>query len=451
MITNSSHTSAIDSWRSRPAAQQPDWPDHEELDQVAAHLKNAPPLVYAAECDRLRDQLGAVARGEAFLLQGGDCAETFAGNTAPAVEGKLRTLLQMAVVLTHGSSLPVVKVGRLAGQYAKPRSSGTEVREGVALPSYRGDAVNGHAFTEADRRPDPQRLRTMYEASTTTLNLVRAFMTGGGADLSLVHRWNQGFLEGTPAVGRYERIAGEIDRALAFMRACGVDPGALHATEMYASHEGLLLDYEAALTRVEPETGLAYATSGHLVWIGERTRDLDGAHVEYFSRISNPVAVKLGPTATPDTVLALSERLNPDQIPGRLTFVVRMGAEKVRDLLPDLVGKVAAEGLVVPWVCDPMHGNTFTASTGHKTRHFDDVLNEVAGFFEVHRSLGTHPGGLHMELTGDDVTECLGGGYNLEADDLCLRYETACDPRLNHSQSLDVAFLVAEMLRNHRR
>lgn len=441
-----SHAPA-NSWRSFPAAQQPTWPEAVELRRVTDVLGTEPPLVFAAECDLLRDRMAAVARGEALMLQGGDCAETFDRLTAEAIHGKIRTLLQMAVVLTHATSLPVVKVGRLAGQYAKPRSSPVERRDGVELPSYRGDAVNGIAFTAEARRPDPWRLKRMYEASATTLNLVRALTKGGFADLGQVHAWNRGFVANSGAGARYESIADEIDRSIAFMRACGVDTTQLSSAEFFVGHEGLLLDYEAALTRTEPETGRTYATSGHLLWIGERTRDLDGAHVEYFSRIDNPIAVKLGPGAAPDSVLALIDRLDPRREPGRLTFVVRAGADRVRDVLPTLVEKVRAEGAQVCWVSDPMHGNTITAPSGHKTRHFSAVLDEVRGFVEVHRALGTHPGGVHMELTGDDVTECVGGGNAVLAENLHHRYETACDPRLNHTQSLDLAFLLAEMYR----
>ncbi|WP_229926117.1 class II 3-deoxy-7-phosphoheptulonate synthase [Streptomyces longispororuber] len=421
------------------------------LGAVTRGLAAAPPLVAAAECDLLRRRMAAVARGEAILLQGGDCAETFAGTGTESLRGTLRTLLQMAVVLTHATALPVVKVGRMAGQYAKPRSSPVEERDGVTLPSYRGDAVNGLEFTAGARRPDAGRLRAMYDASARSLNLVRALTTGGFADLRQVHAWNQGFVAASGAGERYEQLADEIGRSLAFMRACGVDTREVATAEFFVGHEGLLLDYEAALTRVEPGTGRAYATSGHLLWIGERTRELDGAHVEYFSRIANPIAVKLGPTTTPDTVLALVDRLDPDREPGRLTFVVRAGADRVRDVLPTLVEKVNAEGAQVCWVSDPMHGNTTTAPSGHKTRRFDTVLDEVRGFVEVHRELGTHPGGIHVELTGDDVTECVGGGNAVLEEDLPDRYETACDPRLNHAQSLDLAFLLAEQYRSAAR
>jgi 3-deoxy-7-phosphoheptulonate synthase len=430
----------------RIAAQQPDWPDQAELENVVEQLRLLPPLVFAGECDQLKERLGAVARGEAFLLQGGDCAETFADSTADAIRNKIKTLLQMAVVLTYGARVPVVKVGRIAGQFAKPRSAATETIGDVTLPSYRGDAVNGQEFTLEARTHDPQRLLRVYNTSAATLNLVRAFTQGGLADLRQVHSWNQGFVRGNGAHQRYEAMAADIDRAMAFMLACGVDPDAFRTVDLYSSHEALLLDYERAMTRIDSRTGLPYDVSGHLVWIGERTRALDGAHVEFAASVRNPVAVKLGPTTTPEEALALIERLDPDNEPGRLTFVTRMGAGKVRDALPTLVEKVTASGAVVAWVCDPMHGNTYEAPDGLKTRRFDDVIDEVRGFFEVHRDLGTFPGGIHMELTGDDVTECIGGSGGLMEVDLPMRYQTACDPRLNHQQSLELAFLVAEML-----
>ncbi len=428
------------------AGQQPAWPDPAVLDEVVAELRTRPPLVFAGECDQLTERLGAVARGEAFLLQGGDCAETFVDATADSIRNKIKTLLQMAVVLTYGAQVPVVKVGRIAGQFAKPRSSDTETRNGVTLPAYRGDAVNGLEFTASARTYDPKRLLRVYNSSAATLNLLRAFTQGGFADLREVHAWNRGFVRGSAAHQRYELMARDIDRALAFMHACGVDPEAFRTVDMYSSHEALLLDYERALTRIDSRTGLPYDVSAHLVWIGDRTRDLDGAHIAFAASIHNPIAVKLGPTTTPETALALVERLNPDDVPGRLTFVSRMGAGQVRDALPPLVDKVTASGATVAWVCDPMHGNTFDAPDGRKTRQFDDVIDEVRGFFEVHRALGTHPGGLHLELTGDDVSEWLGGSGGLGETDLPLRYQTACDPRLNHGQSLELAFLVAEML-----
>ena len=409
-------------------------------------MQTVPPIVAPAEVDSLRAKLGEVAHGRAFLLQGGDCAETFDDNTEPHLRSTTRTLLQMAVVLTYGARVPVVKVGRIAGQFAKPRSSDTETRGGVTLPSYRGDAVNGQEFTPQARTPDPERLLRVYNTSAATLNLVRAFTQGGLADLREVHAWNQGFVRGDGAHRRYDAMAQDIDRAMAFMLACGVDPAAFRAVDLYSSHEALLLDYEKALTRIDSRTGLPYDVSGHLLWVGERTRAVDGAHIEFVASVRNPVAVKLGPTTTPEEALALVERLDPDSEPGRLTFVSRMGAGRVREALPTLVDKVTASGAVVAWVCDPMHGNTYEAPDGLKTRRFDDVIDEVQGFFEVHRDLGTHPGGIHMELTGDDVTECIGGSGGLVETDLPMRYQTACDPRLNHQQSLELAFLVAEML-----
>ena len=433
-------------WRLHPARQQPVWPDPVLAAGVLDELSRQPALVTPDQCDGLAERLAAVARGEAFLLQGGDCAERLDGNTTRSVRAKLRVLLQMAVVLTYAASVPVVKVGRIAGQYGKPRSRDEETRGSVTLPAYRGDAVNGLAFTTRDRTPDPRRLRRMYDASAATLAEISAFALDGAVDVQQVHEWNRDFVLTSPAGRRYEPMAGEIDRALRFMRAYGVAPDASLSPEVFASHEGLLLDYETALTRAEPGSGRRYAGSGHMLWIGERTRDIDGAHVAYFSSIANPIGVKLGPSTTPDEALALIDRLDPDRRPGRLTFIVRMGARVVRDRLPDLVEKVTASGAQVVWTCDPMHGNTFEAPSGHKTRRFDDILDEVTGFFEVHKALDTHAGGIHVELTGDDVTECVGGGTELEFDDLPRSYESACDPRLNRSQSLDLAFRVAEMI-----
>ncbi|MBG0817670.1 class II 3-deoxy-7-phosphoheptulonate synthase [Planomonospora sp. ID82291] len=438
----------LDSWRRLPAAQQPEWPDRDELKKVVAELEGLPPLVFAGECDSLKAHLAAVARGEAFVLQGGDCAETFAGATADDVRNKLKTLLQMAIVLTYAAKVPVVKIGRMAGQFAKPRSKGTEVRGGVELPAYRGDMVNGLDFTPESRTPDPWRLLRAYHSSAVTLNLVRAFTKGGYADLRQVHAWNQDFVAESPAGKRYEQLARGIDQALAFMHACGADPEEFHTVEFYSSHEALILDYDQALTRIDSRTGLPYDVSAHMVWIGERTRQLDSAHVAFFASIRNPIGVKLGPTTTVEEALTLIEKLNPDNEPGRLTFITRMGASKIREHLPELVEKVTASGAQVAWICDPMHGNTFEAPSGHKTRRLDDVLDEVVGFFEVHRALGTHPGGIHIEFTGDDVTECVGGGHEIAEGDLALRYETACDPRLNRSQSLDLAFRVAELYRS---
>jgi 3-deoxy-7-phosphoheptulonate synthase len=429
-------------------AQQPSYPDRAAVDAAVARLRTMPPLVFAGECDDLKDKLGAVARGEAFVLQGGDCAETFEGVTADNVRNKLRVLLQMAVVLTYAASVPVVKVGRLAGQYAKPRSSDFETRDGVTLPAYRGDAVNGFDFTEAARVPDPQRLVDVYNASAATLNLVRAFVTGGYADLRQVHTWNTDFVRDSVVGQRYETLANEIDRAMAFMSAIGADDSdAFHRVDVHSSHEALVLEYEHAMTRIDSRTEQPYDVSGHFVWIGERTRQLDNAHVELLSHIRNPIGVKLGPTTSADDALALAAKLNPANEPGRLTFITRFGAQKIRDGLPDLVEKVTASGVEVAWVCDPMHGNTFEASSGYKTRRFDDVIEEVQGFFDVHHALGTWPGGIHVELTGDDVTECVGGGQELAEIDLSHRYESVCDPRLNRVQSLELAFLVAAMLR----
>jgi len=431
----------------RIVTQQPAWPDSGLLSSVTAELAAMPPLVFPGECDLLRQRLAAVARGEAFVLQGGDCAETFAGATSTAVRAKLETLLQMAVVLTYAASVPVVKIGRMAGQFAKPRSRPTEVRNGVELPAYRGDAINGFDFTAQSRTPDPARLLRAYHSAAVIMNLCRAFAASGDAGLSRVHAWNQDFVRASPAGQRYEMLAGEIDRALAFMRACGTDPEELRSVELFSSHEALLLDYERALTRDATGTGLAYDLSAHFLWIGERTRAIDGPHVEFAAAVHNPLGVKLGPQATPADVLALIGRLNPDGEPGRLTFITRMGAGRVREALPPLIRAAAEAGAPVAWVCDPMHGNTFEAPGGYKTRRLRDVLDEVQGFFEVHRGLGTHPGGIHIEFTGDNVTECVGGSHELAEGDLHQRYETACDPRLNRSQSLDLAFTVAESYR----
>lgn len=434
-------------WPDLPAAQQPVWPDQARLVQAQEQLRTLPPLVFAGECDELMGKLASATAGEAFVLMGGDCAETFAHNTADSIRARLKTLLQMAIVLTYGASLPVVKIGRIAGQYGKPRSADLETVDGVSLPSYRGDAVNGLDFTSDSRVPDPMRLVQTYHASAAALNLVRAFTQGGYADLRQVHSWNQDFV-GTSTPGqRYEQMAAEIDRALSFMAACGADPDEFRRADVYASHEALLLDYEKPMTRVDSRTGKLYDVSGHFLWVGERTRDLDGAHIDFAARISNPIGVKVSTKTTPQALEALLERLNPDRIPGRLMLITRMGASNIRGSLPALIETVVKSGHPVTWVCDPMHGNTREAASGHKTRQFDDVLDEVRGFFEVHRSAGTHPGGIHIELTGDDVTECLGGIGGVSEDDLPFRYETACDPRLNRVQSLDLAFQVADMLR----
>jgi 3-deoxy-7-phosphoheptulonate synthase len=389
--------------------------------------------------------LADAAAGKAFLLQGGDCAETFADATAEKIRNRVKTMLQMAVVLTYGASMPVIKMGRMAGQFAKPRSSNDETREGVTLPAYRGDAVNGYDFTLESRTADPQRLLRAYETSSSTLNLIRAFTKGGFADLRSVHEWNRGFAN-NPINARYLSLAKEIDRAIKFMAACGADFEELRTTEFFVSHEALLFDYERPMTRIDSRTGAAYDLSGHFVWIGERTRQLDGAHVDFLSRVRNPIGVKLGPTTTTSDVLSLIEKLDPNREPGRLTFISRMGAGKVREELPKLVEAVKDSGAKPLWITDPMHGNGITTKNGYKSRRFDDVMDEVAGFFEVHRSTGTFPGGVHVELTGDDVAECLGGSELIDESTLEERYESLCDPRLNHSQSLELAFLVSESL-----
>ena len=433
------------------AAQQPQWPggvDGAPVKSAVAQLKSFPPLVFAGECDDLKAKIAEAAAGRAFWLQGGDCAETFAAATADSIRNRIKTILQMAAVLQYYSSLPVVKVGRMAGQFAKPRSNDFETRGDVTLLAYRGDAVNDLEFNEASRTPDPDRMVRVYNTSAATLNLVRAFTQGGFADLRQVHEWNKGFIRDSSVGDRYEQMAREIGRALDFMKSAGVDPDSFKSVDFYSSHEALIMEYEKALTRIDSRTQLPYDVSAHFLWIGERTRQLDGAHIDFASKVRNPIGVKLGPKSTVDDALALIDRLDPNREPGRLTFITRMGAGKIREALPALVDGVTKSGAQVLWVCDPMHGNTFEAATGYKTRRFDDVMDEVKGFFEVHKSLGTHPGGIHIELTGDDVTECLGGGEQISETDLATRYESACDPRLNHSQSLELAFLVAEMLRD---
>jgi 3-deoxy-7-phosphoheptulonate synthase len=408
-----------------------------------------PPLVFAGEARSLTADLAKVANGEAFLLQAGDCAESFDAFSADSIRDKLKVILQMAVVLMYSSGVPVVKVGRIAGQFAKPRSSGTETIDGVELPSFRGHMVNDIDFTANARAADPERLITAYQQSASTLNLVRAFTKGGFGDLSRVHAWNQEFVASSAEGQRYEEVAEGIERTLQFMAACGIDTEStpqLHTVDVSTSHEALILGYEEALTRQDSLTGDWYDCSAHMLWIGERTRQLDGAHVHFLSGVGNPIGCKIGPTVTPDEVIALCEALNPDRIPGRLTLITRMGADKIGSALPPLLTAVRDSGHPVAWACDPMHGNTFTAPSGRKTRHFDAVLAEIAGFFAAHRSVGTWPGGVHIELTGDDVTECLGGAEEILDADLDTRYETMCDPRLNARQSLDLAFRVAELL-----
>jgi 3-deoxy-7-phosphoheptulonate synthase len=435
----------LDNYLSLPAKQQPTWPDAAAVAAVRAELAVQPPLVFAGEVDILRSRLAEAASGKAFLLQGGDCAETFADATADRIRNRVKTLLQMAVVLTYGASMPVIKMGRMAGQFAKPRSSDNETRGDVTLPAYRGDIVNGYDFTEEARVPDPNRMLKAYHTSASTLNLIRAFTQGGFADLRSVHEWNRGFAD-NPANARYQSLAQEIDRAIKFMAACGADFNELRTTEFYVSHEGLLMDYERPLTRIDSRTGNPYLTSGHFIWIGERTRQMDHAHVDYLSRVRNPIGVKLGPTTQVEDVVELIEKLDPNREPGRLTFITRMGAGKIREELPKLVEAVRDSEANPLWITDPMHGNGITTKNGYKSRRFDDVMDEVRGFFEVHKAAGTFPGGVHVELTGDDVAECLGGSDLIDEAALEERYESLCDPRLNHMQSLELAFLVAEQL-----
>ncbi|HEY2814149.1 MAG TPA: 3-deoxy-7-phosphoheptulonate synthase class II [Acidimicrobiales bacterium] len=438
------------SWRDRPAHQQPEWPDEAALERVLKQLNTLPPLVFAGEARNLTAELERVANGDAFLLQAGDCAESFDAFSADSIRDKLKIILQMAVVLTYSSGVPALKVGRIAGQFAKPRSAPVETIDGADLPAFRGHIVNDIAFTAAARTPDPDRLLTAYHQSSSTLNLLRAFTKGGFADLSRVHQWNQDFVAGSRQGQRYEHLAAEIDRAMRFMKACGFDTESepkLHEVDFYTSHEALILGYEEALTREDSLTGDWYDCSAHLLWIGDRTRQPDGAHLEFARGIGNPVGLKVGPSCRPDEVVDLCEVLNPDRRPGRLTLVTRLGASRVREALPPILEAVERAGHPVVWCCDPMHGNTFTSETGRKTRDFNVILDEIAGFFAAHHQVGTWPGGVHVELTGDDVTECLGGSNALGHMDLDDRYETMCDPRLNGSQSLDLAFQVAELLR----
>jgi 3-deoxy-7-phosphoheptulonate synthase len=439
-----------DSWRARPAGQQPDWPDAAEVDTALADLRRQPPLVFAGEARQLTESLAAVAAGEAFLLQAGDCAESFDAFSADAIRDKLKVILQMAVVLTYGTGVPTVKVGRIAGQFAKPRTAPTETRDGVELPSFRGDMVNDFAFDSNARQPDPTRLMHSYHQSAATLNLLRAFTKGGFADLSRVHQWNLEYVASSREGQRYEDVAQEIERALRFMDACGIDLDAemqLHQVDFFTAHEALVLEYEEALTRRDSLTGGWYDCSAHLLWAGERTRQPGGAHVEFLSGVENPVGVKLGPDASPEDVLALCERLNPARRPGRLVLFSRMGANRVEDALPPLLRAVRMSGHPVVWACDPMHGNTFVHDNGYKTRRFDDVMRELRGFFAACEAVDVWPGGVHVELTGENVTECLGGTEEVLADHLEQRYETVCDPRLNARQSLDLAFQVAELVR----
>ncbi len=439
------------SWRDRPAEQQPTWPDEDARKRVEARLAALPPLVFAGEARNLTAALAEVASRRAFLLQAGDCAESFDEFSADQIRDKFKVILQMAAVLTYAAGVPVVKVGRIAGQFAKPRSQPTEIIGSTELEAFRGHMVNDDAFDPEARRPDPERLITAYHQSAATLNLLRAFATGGFADLTQVHAWNQQFVSTSPEGRRYERIAGEIDRALRFMAACGIDlaqEAGLHQVDFWTSHEALILHYEEALTRRDSLSGDWVDGSAHMLWVGERTRRLDGAHVEFLSGILNPVGAKVGPSATPDEVVGLCDALDPHRVPGRLTLITRLGAGRVEELLPPLIDAVNESGHPVVWACDPMHGNTFTSSSGRKTRNFEDIWTEVRGFFRVHRQKGTWPGGVHLELTGDDVTECLGGAEEISEADLDQRYTTTCDPRLNARQALDLAYRITELLRD---
>nr|WP_210257024.1 MULTISPECIES: 3-deoxy-7-phosphoheptulonate synthase class II [unclassified Devosia] len=435
------------SWRQKPVKQVPAYPDMAALADAERQLASFPPLVFAGEARELKSRLAAVARGEAFLLQGGDCAESFAEHGADHIRDFFRVFLQMAVVLTHGGSKPVVKIGRVAGQFAKPRSADTEVIDGVELPSYRGDIINDIAFNEGSRVPDPARMLMAYRQSAATLNLLRAFSSGGYAELTRIHEWTMDFMKGSNSNARFEEVAKKIDDAITFMGALGLNPEntpALKQTSFYTSHEALLLGYEEALTRRDSISKNFYATSGHMLWIGDRTRNPDDAHVEYFAGIHNPIGVKCGPSLSNDDLLRLLDRLNPTDEAGRITLISRFGADKVRDHLPRLIETVQKAGRTVVWCCDPMHGNTIKASTGYKTRPFDSVLTEVKEFFSVHREMGTYAGGVHIEMTGDDVTECVGGMSAVTEQSLSDRYHTYCDPRLNGAQALELAFLVAE-------
>lgn len=442
------------SWRELPILQQPQYPDQDVLKSVEGQLKSAPPLVFAEETRSLFKQLEDVCEGRAFLLQGGDCAESFSDFNAANIRDTFKTILQMAVVLTYGGKCPVVKIARMAGQYAKPRSADLETIDGVSLPSYRGDIVNNFEFTEEARIPDPQRLMTAYHHSAATLNLLRAFAQGGLADLHQVNRWNMGFVAANPQKAKYQQLADKIQDALEFMEVCGINSTiapSLKETDLYTSHEALLLGYEEALTRRDHLSGDFYDCSAHFVWIGERTRQLDHAHIEFFKGIKNPIGVKVGPGMDPDELIRLIDALNPDNIPGRLTLITRMGADVLPEKLPALVRKVQQEGRKVIWSSDPMHGNTEKASSGYKTRSFDNIMREISQFFAVHKAEGSYAGGVHLEMTGQHVTECTGGAYGLSDDDLAQRYKTQCDPRLNADQVLELGFLVADLLKDARK
>ncbi|WP_394189526.1 class II 3-deoxy-7-phosphoheptulonate synthase [Pseudoalteromonas atlantica] len=442
------------SWREHPIVQQPQYPDQDALKAVESQLNSAPPLVFAEETRSLFKQLEDVCEGKAFLLQGGDCAESFSDFNAANIRDTFKTLLQMAVVLTYGGKCPVVKIARMAGQYAKPRSADLETIDGVSLPSYRGDIINNFEFTEEARIPDPQRLMTAYHHSAATLNLLRAFAQGGLADLHQVNRWNMGFVAANPLREKYQQLADRIQDALEFMEVCGINSSiapSLKETSLYTSHEALLLGYEEALTRRDHLSGDWYDCSAHFVWIGERTRQLDHAHIEFFKGIKNPIGVKVGPGMEPDELIRLIDAVNPDNIPGRLTLITRMGADVLPEKLPALVRRVQQEGRKVIWSSDPMHGNTEKATSGYKTRSFDNILREISQFFAVHKSEGSYAGGVHLEMTGQHVTECTGGAYGLSDDDLAQRYRTQCDPRLNADQVLELGFLVADLLKDARK
>ena len=445
---------SADSWRNFPVKHQPTYSDMNALKLTEEKLKSLPPLVFAGEARTLKEKLASVSEGNAFLLQGGDCAESFAEFNADNLRDTFRVILQMAAVLTYGASLPIVKVGRLAGQFAKPRSEPTESRDGITLPSYLGDIINGIDFIDKDRKPDPERMIKAYSQAASALNLLRAFATGGYADLHEVHRWNLEFLEGSSQDSKYRLIADRIGECLDFMKACGINKntaGLISKVDFFTSHEALLLGYEQSLTRVDSLTGDYYDCSSHMLWIGERTRSLDEAHVEFMRGIGNPIGVKIGPTTSPEDIIKLINKLNPKNEAGKLTLISRMGKEKIGDILPGLVRKVDQEGMKVVWSCDPMHGNTFKAQTGYKTRAFDNIMNEVEQFFQIHRSEGTYAGGIHLEMTGQDVTECVGGLQEIKEENLGDRYHTHCDPRLNANQGLELAFRLSEELSKYRK
>ena len=449
----SASTWSPQTWRSKSIQQVPEYPDPDALKRVEGELAQYPPLVFAGEARNLKQQLAEVSAGRAFLLQGGDCAESFAEFRADTIRDTFKVLLQMAVVLTFGASCPVVKVGRMAGQFAKPRSKPTETQNGVELPAYRGDIVNDIAFDEAGRQPDPDRLIRAYNQAAATLNLLRAFAQGGLADLNQVHQWNLNFVAGSNQGARYEELAERIDEALGFMRACGINSDSVrqvHETDFYTSHEALLLNYEEAFTRVDSLSGDWYDTSAHFLWIGDRTRQLDEAHVEFLRGVNNPIGLKCGPKMTPDELTQLLDTLNPHNEPGRITLISRMGADQIGEKLPPLIRAVQSAGHHVVWSCDPMHGNTAKTDNGFKTRPFDRILSEVTDFFAIHRAEGSYPGGVHVEMTGKDVTECLGGAQAISEDRLGDRYHTYCDPRLNASQALELAFLTAQELKAGR-